>query len=288
MIALRLGVVVALAACSTSPARADPTGALQDAATAEATDPAETASAGSDPGGPGGEGSPAAAGGVTLDTVWRVVVTELVVRTEPGVADPATILHARLTVDDRVLVVDGPVELDGYAWYQVLPIRPDEARERPFGWIAAASREGEPWIAMLELDCQRPPDLAALLRLAPEERLACYGNETIEFAATADGGCGAAGGLPLAFEPRWLRSETGCGFGGRQPGSGWLNLRFPPNAAQGGSVTPGWRVIGHFDDPAARACTATANYPEVQPPTREEAVALCRTEFVVESLEPPG
>jgi len=76
-------------------------------------------------------------GSSVRDTIWRVVVADLVVRTEPGVSDASTILPARLTDDDRVLVVDGPRAADGYGWYQVLPIRPDGLRERPFGWVAA-------------------------------------------------------------------------------------------------------------------------------------------------------
>lgn len=218
------------------------------------------------------------------DTIWRAVVTDLVVRSEPGVADPEAILPARLTDGDRLLVVDGPRTVDGYEWYQVLPLRPDGLRERPFGWVAAASRDGEAWLERETLACLDSRDLDGFLRLSPEERLACYGGRTISFRAGEDGGCGAAGGLPVGFEPRWLRSESGCGFGGEQPGDIWLSLRFPPGASQ--AYRPGDEVTGHFDDPAAETCVGTANYPGVVPPSRAEAVALCRTEFVVESVVP--
>lgn len=216
------------------------------------------------------------------DTIWRVVVSDLVVRSEPGVADASTILPARLTDEDRVLVVDGPRSADGYTWYQVLPIRPDGLRERPFGWVASASREGEPWLAMEDSACPGSSDLDGILRLAPEERLACYGGRTIQFRG-GQGGCGAAGGLPVSYEPRWLRSESGCGFA-PEPGQISLVLRFPPGVPNDFGIDPTVDVIGHFDDPAAATCVGTANYPEATAPTKAEAVALCRTEFVVESM----
>lgn len=227
-------------------------------------------------------------GSSARDTIWRVLVSDLVVRSEPGVEDPNTILSEGLTEEDRVLVVDGPVASGGYEWYQVLPIRPDGLRERPFGWVASASREGEPWLAMENLSCPEPPDLEGLLRLAPEERLACYGGRTIEFRAEqAQGGCGVAGGVPVSYEPRWLMSEGGCGFGpppGQTTSEAWLMLRFPPGVPNDFGVSPVVDVVGHFDDPAAQTCVATANYPDVTPPTKAEAVAQCRTQFVVESL----
>lgn len=223
-------------------------------------------------------------GSPVRDTIWRVVVSDLVVRSEPGVADASSILPARLTDEDRALVVDGPRHVDGYTWYQVLPIRPDGLRERPFGWVASASREDEPWMAMEDSACPVSSDLDGILRLAPEERLACYGGRTIRFRGE-QGGCGAAGGLPVSYEPRWLRSEGGCGFG-LEPGQISLVLRFPPGVPNDFGDAATVEVVGHFDDPAAATCVGTASYPEATAPTKAEAVALCRTEFVVESLTP--
>lgn len=223
------------------------------------------------------------AGPLSRDPIWRVVVTELVVRTEPGVFDSATMLPARLTVDDRVLIVAGPVVADGYEWVQVLPIRPDALRERPFGWVAAASRDGEPWLEREDLACPDPEDeTAALLALAPEERLACYGGQSIVIRAPA-GGCGAGGGFPVSYEPSWLMGESGCGLG-VEPGQIALMLRTPPGASYVLDQGPQLVVRGHFDDPAAATCVARANYPGVTPPSQTEAVALCRTQFVVEAV----
>jgi hypothetical protein len=199
------------------------------------------------------------------------------------VADPTTILRARLAGTDRVLIVDGPRASDGYEWFQVKPIRPDGLRERPFGWLAAGSREGQPWIAAEDLLCPDSSDIGGILRLAPEERLACYGGRTIQFRAS-DYGCGSADGQPITFEPEWLKGSSGCGFGGAQPGGDWLMLRFPPGASQGFGPGLTYDVIGHFDDPAAATCKGSSNDPDIAAPSNAEAVVECRTEFVVESL----
>lgn len=224
-------------------------------------------------------------GPVGRDTIWRVVVTDLVVRSEPGVADPGTVRAARLNDGDRVVAVDGPVAADGYEWYQVLPLRPDGLRQRPFGWVAAASRDGEAWLERVELSCPDPAQQGAgFLRLAPEERLACYGGESIVVRAST-GGCGAGGGFPVSFEPSWLMGEGGCGLG-LEPGEVYLALRFRPGASQDLGPGPTIQVRGHFDDPAAATCVGRANFPDVTPPSKAEAVALCRTQFVVEDVMP--
>lgn len=204
---------------------------------------------------------------------------DLVVRTEPSVEDPATILDARLTDGDRVLAVEGPVSADGYDWYQVLPLR-SGVRELPFGWVAAASRGGEPWMEPEQLECPGSPVLDALVRMAPEERLSCFGGRTIEFTAGEVGGCGV-GGAPVDYQPTWLFGLGGCGFGLR-PGEIRLLLRFPPDVAQ--SYRPGDRIVGHFDDPASATCVAIPTAPGVPAPSRDEAVATCRTQFVVEAV----
>lgn len=68
------------------------------------------------------------------------VAVPLVVRTEPGTADPATITPERLHTGMRVRLVDGPVELSGYPWYRVTV-------GEVSGWVAAETRDGSaPWL----------------------------------------------------------------------------------------------------------------------------------------------
>ena len=46
-----------------------------------------------------------------------------------------------------MVVLDGPVQASGYDWYLVQPtIMSDTEQPYPFGWVAAAGKDGEPWI----------------------------------------------------------------------------------------------------------------------------------------------
>ncbi|HUF06159.1 MAG TPA: hypothetical protein VMP86_02095 [Candidatus Binatia bacterium] len=284
--ALLVGALIAVATLGDRSPVADPGETATASASASASVPSVGASASAAPSATSAAPASPEPGDDTgvLDTIWEVVVDNLVVRTEPSVANRDTILPARLTDGDRVLVVDGPRAADGYIWYQVLPIRPDGERERPFGWVASAHRDGEAWIVMEDLSCPEPSDLDAFLALAPEERLACFKDRTIEFRG-GDGGCGVADG-PVNFEPAWLAGTSGCGFGAA-PGEIAMLLRFPPEVPQDFGPGRTVDVIGHFDDPAAETCRATSSDPATAPaPSEAEMVARCRTEFVVESVTP--
>lgn len=211
-----------------------------------------------------------------VDGLAEVLVSDLVVRTAPGV-DPATssILADRLTTADRVFVVDGPVDDAGYAWYLVAPLVRADDTVGPFGWIAAASREGEAWVQTVEAPCPATADLASVLALQPLERLACFGDDTLTLSASVVS-CGAGGG-PWTVDPSWIRMLGGCGL---SDGTEVLPVRIPPGGTviSSGPVT----VRGHFDDPAAATCTITSADPGTPAPAPEHAVVLCRTEFVSE------
>ncbi len=67
-------------------------------------------------------------------------VVPLVVRTEPGTADPATITAERLYTGQRVRILAGPVEANGYPWYEVTV-------GEIHGWAAAETKDGSsPWL----------------------------------------------------------------------------------------------------------------------------------------------
>jgi hypothetical protein len=53
---------------------------------------------------------------------------------------------------------------------------------------------------------------------------------------------------------------------------GDMVLRFPPDVSQDFGPSGRVQVRGHFDDPAAATCIATANFPEVRRPSPDEAV----------------
>jgi hypothetical protein len=220
-----------------------------------------------------------AAGALEVDGLAEVLVTDLVVRTAPGVeAGTSTILADRLTDGDRLFVVDGPVDAAGYAWYLVAPLARADESTGPFGWIAAASREGEPWVRSVPPPCPGHVDLAAVLALQPLERLACFGADSLMFTAPQVP-CGVADG-PWSFEPAWLAAPSGCGLS--IDASEAILFRVPPGVTDPGMAVP-LTIRGHFDDPAASRCRITSSDDEYPAPTAEEAVVRCRTEFVVEA-----
>lgn len=274
-----LGLLVVLAACGpaaegtpdTSPS-SSPTAAVSMTASPSSS-PSPSVSS------PTAVPSEPAAADLEVDAIVEVIVTDLVVRTEPTTAEPpSSILPVRLTSADLAFVVDGPVEADGYAWYLVAPLnRPDGSRG-PFGWIAAASREGEPWVRTVALACPAGSNLAAVIALQPLERLACFGDDSLTISAPIVS-CGAGGG-PWTFIPSWLGEIGGCGLAPDTSGERVLRLRVAPgdSGPSSGPIT----VSGHFDDPAAATCTVTSADAAFPAPSDEEAVVLCRSEFVLE------
>lgn len=74
------------------------------------------------------------------DIAAMVTDGRLVIRTLPQATADSAIFKTRLHPGQRVLLLEGPVEGSGYPWFRVRV----GALE---GWVAAASRDGEPWLA---------------------------------------------------------------------------------------------------------------------------------------------
>lgn len=74
------------------------------------------------------------------DIAAMVTDGRLVIRTLPQATVDSAIFKTRLYPGQRVLVLEGPVEGTGYPWFRIRV----GAIE---GWVAAASRDGEPWLA---------------------------------------------------------------------------------------------------------------------------------------------
>ena len=96
--------------------------------------------------------SPAASAPAQADPfVGKVVVTvtdDLVVRSQPRVADDSVIYRPYLPRGTELRVIDGPVKASGYTWYQVIPVSFVLTGRPANGWVAAAGKDGEPWIAL--------------------------------------------------------------------------------------------------------------------------------------------
>ncbi len=78
---------------------------------------------------------------LSVGEVAGVVDEPLVVRTAPGTDPDSTITPDRLWVGQRVRILDGPADVDGYTWWEV---QVGEIR----GWVADAELDGsKPWLA---------------------------------------------------------------------------------------------------------------------------------------------
>ena len=240
-----------------------------------------------------------------LGTPVRVVVAELNIREAPTTSAKRVDTFAA----DQVIIVRDvvpPVEADGYVWYvgsgpyghvdrrlEPLPYPAGAGLDTTDGWFAA-SRGATRFVKPLEARCPSSLDKENLDAMAPAERLACFGDRTIEFEGAFRAGCPTCEYFG-SFDPAWLANpnvsnyvaERGTGVNG--PG---LNVRFPPGLAlpENGSIV---RVRGHFDDPAAGTCSL-AMVPwdyrdmEVDPAPRSVAQLWCRQQFVAETVDVIG
>ncbi len=164
--------------------------------------PAPTAAASPLPTGTAGpSGGPLPTGDGQLqagDLAAMVTDGHLVIRTVPGTGPESAIYKTRIFPGQRVLVLGGPVEASGYAWYRIRL----GAIE---GWVAGAGQNGDPWLAPVrngliafvreavdgsgEAIYTVPPDLtSAATLLVSDPRLVRYA----QLAWSADG-------LKLAF-----------------------------------------------------------------------------------------
>ncbi len=105
-----------------------------------------------------------------VGTVVTTLADEgLRVRSEPRVSDDSEKYDPLLPPGTQLYVLDGPVSASGYAWYEVVPLT---SRTLPSGWVASASRDGDPWIAAGVFDCPPVPTDFRSLEALPARRRA--------------------------------------------------------------------------------------------------------------------
>jgi len=251
---------------------------------------ADTAAPSAVPGSAGPDGSPpasaAADGDVLPNSVVVTIVDRVRVRSEPRIADDSILYEPVLPTGTALFVLDGPAVASGYEWYQVVPLSPEV--DTRYGWVAAASREGEAWIRPAEASCPpRPASVAELVGLSPGLALACFAGVPISLEVRVVP-CNCDYDGPQT-EPAWL------GVDGAEPVllvdpaltaapsnvEEWLILHLHPSVGDAGSIPSGSiaNVTGTFDHPAAAGCQETG----LDEPLHPEPT--CRFAFAVTALE---
>jgi hypothetical protein len=220
------------------------------------------------------------------------------VRSKPEVSEESVKYEPLLWRGALAWVLEGPVRASGYDWYRIDPMGEADVQYHPdpppAGWVVAASKDGEPWIADADSESCPSTPLGTVSDFDYPRQgmigLSCFGNRTIEFVAAvtiqSERSCAET---PEQIEPAWLRpcgnqyvadSEGGFAQGVRVP----LYLTLAPEVVmhvsrkvENGKWIKVW-VSGHYDDARARDCRISNR------PGDERTVRLCRSQFVVTKL----
>ena len=198
------------------------------------------------------------------------------VRSSPGVSSASAKLEPLLSTQTLLFVVAGPIAADGYDWYHVVPFD----GIAPTGWVAAAARDGTPWLAPASQACPEPPlDGQAILDLSSYGGLVCYGDREIQL--VGDITCAIGDVDRVIAGPEWLRSDRYC-----QIDLGGEAREFFDGGIEGLGLPSRFRalVTGHFDDPEAQTCIWGIEGPAPDPAT---VVSNCRAMFIANELGAP-
>ena len=271
-VAALLGVVVLVAGCSSSVASLAPGPSTTSSPGAASASPTPAATPSRRP-----SASPVltpTSGSVTADTLAVTLVDGLRVRSKPRVSEDSFKYEPVLPLGTPLYVLDGPVSVSGYSWYEVVSLA---SRAHPRGWVASAGRDGEPWLGAGAFVCPSlPSDLRSLAAMPPGVGLVCFPRVPITVEArlvncncdmdgpwyTPGWFTGGSGSPELLVEPDVTRPPDDT----RE----WFLLNLDPTG-QYPDVLPigrylegtSWskpgliEVTGIFDHPAAASCTFT-------------------------------
>ena len=179
-------------------------------------------------------GDPFIPAGLGPDRIGRVVATDgLRVRSLPTVGESSERFEPTLDAGVPFYIVAGPVIADGYAWYQIDPYEGDPSL--PFGWVAAGSREGEPWIEMYLDGCDSVyPSVEMIVSQPAQETLYCNGvSMPGDYEFTGNLFCDFGDVEGMNHGPEWMEFDRYC------------ELRAPDWTFENGHLDPGLGPSGH-------------------------------------------
>jgi hypothetical protein len=290
-LALGAVLVVALAACGGNSSTGSP-GASASSAHPSDVAPSDQASA---------EASQAAsptaseATGIQVGSLATVVTNDLRVRSKPSVGSDSVKYKPLLDKGRLVYVAEGPKKGSGYTWYRVQPVGRDADDDPlPFGWVAAADKDGTPWLGEAPPCPGTPGDFASLAHTNGLMALACYGGKKLTFPARLLFiGDTCPTDIEWRVKPDWFNVDC--------PSLALLDpdtdeLITPAFHPQSGARALGSgtqdpdpipvTVTGLFDHPAAKTCKGVPAKPSSKVPSRAEIILGCRTTFAVTAIEP--
>lgn len=192
---------------------------------------------------------------------------------------------AELDAGRRLFVIGEPEEDEDQRWYRVGTFDEPGCDNdcRLIGWVATPIADTDPTIEAADVSCPSSPmsaeDLAAV---PPLEALHCYGRSELTITGTIrvrepdeD--------APILFSPSWLAEPNPELY--LAPGIGYHPL--PDADIEAPEDGDEVRVRGHFEDPAATSCRASAA-PDAESPTLPQPARVvldCRATFVWTEVE---
>jgi hypothetical protein len=260
--------------------------------------------------GPSETATPIGGAGINLeiDGLAKILVDDLVLRSEPGTG---TIRLGQLPGGTDAFVVAGPTIEDGFAWYQLAAVDPYGAgcgSAQPaeslvcqdwFGWAAAGGRDGEAWLAPVDLACPAPGNPTSIMALKPLEGLACFGSSPMTLRLYAPAGVVGGGCLPGdPFTPLWLHPACGPVYFVDSESlfmaGAFLSVHIAPSlgSCSGLAYEPDcplaalrgrWvRITAHFDDPQAQSCVEPRD--AIGTLKKEATILRCRAVLVATAI----
>ncbi|MCV0402883.1 MAG: hypothetical protein K5924_04120 [Chloroflexi bacterium] len=195
-------------------------------------------------------------------------------------ANDTSAVLAELGAGRRLFVIGEPEENGELRWYRVGTL--DEAGCsddcRLIGWVSTPIADVDPTIEQADVSCPSSPMTAdELAAVPPLEALHCYGRSELTVTGTVQRR-EPDEDPPIVFSPSWLADPNPELFLATNVGYHPLPESDLEAPEEGDRV----RVRGHFEDPAATSCRATAGEDAESPtlPQPARVVLDCRATFV--------